>query len=755
MESKIKTAPKKTTTSVSKERNIQNENSKIKTAKGNGKKDKKEKDWVGSIDTYTTTDTGTQTILFASPAIKRSAKVSAKAGYRIGKGPFKLTAKGVSKLKDSYKERFNEKDNKLKISGICKGPTIKTARPKRKLNLSKFKSTNAAVNKNDTGNTSYDSIQEVRIIKNKAGNTTRAIKNTAIVTKYVVDTIKEIRNNNSESKYSQKIKTGRYIDPYKKRTLQDTNTARKASKTINTGYSKPDINLDRLQGRGAYTGKGKNKGFEKFQSFKTTNAIVQERDTGNTSVEAIQEARIIKTKIENTYTGAKNVYKGIKNIKTASSKASTTGKRIFTKTSKKIHSKVKNARHTARDLKNTVKTAQKGIAATKKSAAVIKKSIEAVVNTVKLAKVLLNPVTIKIGLIVLFVLMLLNVVTALTGAIMNNGGIAYTFIMTEPEIIVSAKEKVDELNAAATQKIQDLLNSTEYDDIQLNGPDEIKVGFQDILAIMGVEDEQEYDLSKVSGIHNDFYNISTRTEIYQEYEKVGSHSHYDSEGNYLYSCDEYDWVDKIRLVIDVEQYHLIQVMDNRGFNEEQQNWGMNLAGCNLLEIYPDLALAGITVPTGTLTPEQISDILASLPTVGATRENIVAIAERLVGSIAYGWGCKADPPAVPTKLDCSGFTDYVYKLAGAGSIGAGTYHQWNNSYSISASDIKIGDLGFLKPPNLASEDSPNHVGIFVGYDSNGNMLFIHCQGGTGTVKTTAQAAGFYYFRRPFVAFSGE
>lgn len=155
---------------------------------------------------------------------------------------------------------------------------------------------------------------------------------------------------------------------------------------------------------------------------------------------------------------------------------------------------------------------------------------------------------------------------------------------------------------------------------------------------------------------------------------------------------------------------------------------------------------------GELTPGELEDILSKLPQTGATREKVVAIAESLVGKITYLWGGKADPPTVPTALDCSGFTDYVFKLAGAGTIGAGTYHQWNNSYPISESEIKIGDLGFLKPPNQSSDASPNHVGIFVGYNEKGEMMFVHCEGGSGSIKTTVKRAGFTSFRRPAINF---
>ena len=350
----------------------------------------------------------------------------------------------------------------------------------------------------------------------------------------------------------------------------------------------------------------------------------------------------------------------------------------------------------------------------------------------------------------------MSVISALVSGAAGFGAVSYNYIMADVEVIVDAKNIVDTLNTEATEKINILRASQGYDDIKVEGSEKIEVSFQDILAIMGVKYEQEYKLEKINDIHDMFYKIDTETEVYQEQEYQGMSHGEHKDGSCTSACRPiYEWVDKTRLIIKVEQYNFVKIMDELGFDEEEQDWGMNLASCDLLELYPELADHGITAPEGSLTDEELEDLLEKLPTTGATRENIVAIAENLVGKIAYGWGDKADPPAIPTKLDCSGFTDYVYKLAGAGSIGAGTYGQWDKSVAVDKDSIKIGDLGFLKPPNQASDNSPNHVGIFVGYDSRGNMMFVHCQGGTGTVKTTAQAGGFHYFRRPLVKFAEE
>lgn len=810
--SKIKTSPKnKSTASKSTPLSSQGGGYSPPIKLGGKKYNDDNKDMLGGIDTYNTTDTGRQVIEAATPVVRSVSKKVIKTTIDVTKEiPGKIekrklksqdledmkeklnvqgkvrTSKGnavykkvgsvrvendvvINRIEKPKTTRNTELSRKIKTGGY-KSSEIKTAiarnkiatqnatqrtviktgtyaiggyRAKGKLKYLNFKQTNARVNENDTGNTSYEAMQDGRRKISKGTNIIRAGRNVVTGAKQVSRAVGSIGKEKVDvpTDYSPKIKTGRYVDPNKKRTLESSTSARQVSKTIHTGQAKADIKLDRLQGRGSYL--GEKPGKEAFKSFTSTNAVVQEQDTSNSSIEAFQQSRIVTNKIRNTVRGAQNTYKG---IKTSLSKEGTKGRKIHTRQNSRVRTGIKDNRYGAKDIKAKGNMARKTVAAAQDAA--IKMA-----GAIKKAKAFINPLVIKGAIIGGIFILFMSIITAIIGGISGSGGITYTYIMTEPETIIEAKEKVDELNKKATEKIEKLLASTGYDDIKLEGPDKIEVGFQDILAIMGVEDEQEYYLSKISGIHEAFYNIDTEVEIYKEREYKGV-CHHDKDGKCTSDChDEYEWVEKKRLIIKVEQYNFIKVMDDRGFNEEQQNWGMNLAGCNLLEIYPELAEAGITTPQGNLTDGEINDMLSKLPSTGATRENIAAIAESLVGKIAYGWGCKAEPTTVPSKLDCSGFTDYVFKLAGAGTIGAGTYGQWDKSYPIDKGEIKIGDLGFLKPPSQASDNSPNHVGIFVGYDSNGSMMFVHCQGGTGTVKTTAQAAGFYYFRRPLVNFA--
>jgi hypothetical protein len=122
--------------------------------------------------------------------------------------------------------------------------------------------------------------------------------------------------------------------------------------------------------------------------------------------------------------------------------------------------------------------------------------------------------------------------------------------------------------------------------------------------------------------------------------------------------------------------------------------------------------------------------------------------------------------AIPLGLDCSGFVDWVYFQMTGTTIGkgGGTIAQFANSYPISESDLKIGDLGFYQ--------DIGHIGIYAG-KHDGKHLFIHSGGRTwkdsthiaGRVVITYNNVSAYYkgnvpskfklFRRPYVKFADD
>ena len=168
-----------------------------------------------------------------------------------------------------------------------------------------------------------------------------------------------------------------------------------------------------------------------------------------------------------------------------------------------------------------------------------------------------------------------------------------------------------------------------------------------------------------------------------------------------------------------------------------------------------------------LTDAQVTKYLAIArqadPTLSQQRSQVLAVGLSVVGKIRYFWGGKYNGTGwnpewgtmkkvtaagdhttgtyQPYGLDCSGFVDWAYRTAGVTDKlqAGGTSHQYSVTTPISASQLKPGDLGFM-----LSGGRTTHVGMFVGFDSSGRRLWVHCQGGTGVVVGTCS---FTQFRR--------
>lgn len=184
-------------------------------------------------------------------------------------------------------------------------------------------------------------------------------------------------------------------------------------------------------------------------------------------------------------------------------------------------------------------------------------------------------------------------------------------------------------------------------------------------------------------------------------------------------------------------------------------------------------------------------VLPELVVGDVTRFELAQVSVSLLGHPYLMGGKSSEAGAPKGPLDCSGFVDWVYvqcfgRTVSTGTIPegiaiSGTAQQWFASEAVKESELKIGDLGFMKDPGTMKAGQVNHVGIYLG-ESNGAKLWIHCggryfgtadtpKGRVGISKTTGAnnynpvdgttfspsmpGCKFKYFRRPRFAFSGE
>ena len=146
------------------------------------------------------------------------------------------------------------------------------------------------------------------------------------------------------------------------------------------------------------------------------------------------------------------------------------------------------------------------------------------------------------------------------------------------------------------------------------------------------------------------------------------------------------------------------------------------------------------------------------------RKHILSTALSLVGKVPYFWGGKSEagwndawntPRLVtaagdhtsgtiqPFGLDCSGFTDWIYKTAVGMSLYGTNWSQWDNSFAVSAAELQPGDLGFL-----GGREDWTHVLMFAGYGENGQRMWVHSSGGEGVILNTPSYEAGLSLRRP-------
>ena len=166
----------------------------------------------------------------------------------------------------------------------------------------------------------------------------------------------------------------------------------------------------------------------------------------------------------------------------------------------------------------------------------------------------------------------------------------------------------------------------------------------------------------------------------------------------------------------------------------------------------------------TLDEAQIRAMLAAMPKdISKRRRAVVEKAYSLLGKVNYFWGGKSSaigwdshwgkPTRVtaagsrttgtirPYGLDCSGFVDWVFNnsLGYVIGHGGGAASQHDHCKPISWSEAQPGDLVFYP--------GDTHVGVFVGKDSNGDPLIIHCASSQNNVVLTG-LQGFVSIGRP-------
>lgn len=419
--------------------------------------------------------------------------------------------------------------------------------------------------------------------------------------------------------------------------------------------------------------------------------------------------------------------------------------------------------------KNTIVRADKTIKnfkATKKVVTkVAKKSIKIAQETTQKAaraarsivKVLTNPLVLKgIGITLLITILcicIMLIMACVLSFVSSIVPIATTPVATEMTLN-DLNKKIRELDNKTNNQIEELKNSSGYDDIVYkynNDNSSVYTNMQDFLAILAIYTNQNIkDISpdELKEFHSLTYDISTETETFYCEENNCQTDVYE-DGTVVEYCNG----DHLRLIITLTTYTFDELMDKLDFDDKQKEWAYLMAKNDIVNFYPDVSSKDFP-SNDRLNDKQIEELLKDAPTVSTSRRTIVETAGQLLGYTTYKWGAKANyTGGMPKQLDCSGFVDWVYRTSGIGNMlsGGGTAYQWGATYAIREDELEIGDLVFKQLPSQTTESNANHVGIYIGKDGNGKNLYIHCEYPAGVVINSY--SGFKHFRRVPVNFN--
>ncbi len=148
-------------------------------------------------------------------------------------------------------------------------------------------------------------------------------------------------------------------------------------------------------------------------------------------------------------------------------------------------------------------------------------------------------------------------------------------------------------------------------------------------------------------------------------------------------------------------------------------------------------------PTATATPKPTAKPTATTtpkPTTTTASweqkaDKLIAFAESLQGKVQYQWGKRVTSNPAKMILDCSSYTQYVYKQTLGITMGWGANIQRDSFPAVAKKDLRKGDLVFF---SVGTPGKIGHVGIYIG-----NGQFIHNVNPTKDVVISDLNSSYY------------
>ena len=141
---------------------------------------------------------------------------------------------------------------------------------------------------------------------------------------------------------------------------------------------------------------------------------------------------------------------------------------------------------------------------------------------------------------------------------------------------------------------------------------------------------------------------------------------------------------------------------------------------------------------------RVIESLEKINTYSDVAKALIYKGAELIGYTTYSQPKRQPDAEKPLFLDCSGFTRWVFVKSGVckkldAGYYTGSFLQSEHFQDISFNDLQPGDIG-LKNDSLSGGQS-NHVGIYIGRDKDGNMMWMHCTSGNWYNKVAGKESG--------------
>lgn len=108
---------------------------------------------------------------------------------------------------------------------------------------------------------------------------------------------------------------------------------------------------------------------------------------------------------------------------------------------------------------------------------------------------------------------------------------------------------------------------------------------------------------------------------------------------------------------------------------------------------------------------QTSALTAQASSASTRADKLIAFAESLQGKVQYGYGKRITSDPNNMILDCSSFTQYVYKQALGVKMGWGANTQYKSFPKVAKANLRKGDLVFF---SVSNPSKIGHLGIYIG-----------------------------------------